>query len=142
MVGRKLLHWFEILSLRFTQRNHSRFGAAWASLALDHLSVMASAVSSERAFSAGGITISKLRNRLKGDIVEGLQVLKAGMKKGIFRSDYQPTSATDAREEEEAMLEAALLDSLGDDAGGISSIIDLLDNDCFDGDNILDVNQS
>jgi len=37
---------------------------------------MASSVSSERAFSAAGITISKRRNRLKGDIVEALQCLK------------------------------------------------------------------
>lgn len=37
---------------------------------------MASSVSSERAFSAAGITISKRWNRLKGDIVEALQCLK------------------------------------------------------------------
>ena len=38
---------------------------------------MASSVSSERAFSAAGITISKRRNRLKGDIVEALEVIKS-----------------------------------------------------------------
>lgn len=37
---------------------------------------MASSVLSERAFSSAGITISKRRNRLKGDIVEALQCLK------------------------------------------------------------------
>lgn len=37
---------------------------------------MASSVSSERAFSSAGITISKRRNRLQGDIVEALQCLK------------------------------------------------------------------
>ena len=37
---------------------------------------MASSVSSERSFSAAGITISKRRNRLKEDIVEALQCLK------------------------------------------------------------------
>lgn len=37
---------------------------------------MASSVSSERAFSSAGITISKRCNRLKGDIVEALQCLK------------------------------------------------------------------
>jgi hypothetical protein len=37
---------------------------------------MASSVSSECAFSSAGITISKRRNRLKGDIVEALQILK------------------------------------------------------------------
>ena len=37
---------------------------------------MASSVSSERAFSAAGITISKCRNQLKGDIVEAIEVVK------------------------------------------------------------------
>jgi len=37
---------------------------------------MASSVSSKRAFSAAGITLSKCRNRLKGDIVEALECLK------------------------------------------------------------------
>jgi hypothetical protein len=38
---------------------------------------MASSVSSKSAFSAAGITISKRRNRLEGDIVEALQCLKS-----------------------------------------------------------------
>ena len=38
---------------------------------------MASSVSSESAFSAAGITISKCRNWLEGDIVEALQCLKS-----------------------------------------------------------------
>jgi hypothetical protein len=47
---------------------------------------MSSSVSSERAFSSAGITISKRRNRLKSDIVEALQVLKCMMKRNlIFR---------------------------------------------------------
>ena len=37
---------------------------------------MASSVSSERAFSAAGITISKRRNQLKGDIVKAIEVVK------------------------------------------------------------------
>ena len=40
------------------------------------LPIMASSVSSERAFSSAGITISKRRNRLKPDVVEALQFLK------------------------------------------------------------------
>ena len=40
------------------------------------MSIMASSVSSERAFSSAGITISKRRNRLKGDIVEALECIK------------------------------------------------------------------
>ena len=45
----------------------------WALLAHDYLSIMSSSVSSKHAFSQGGITINKWRNRLKGDIVEALQ---------------------------------------------------------------------
>lgn len=59
----------------------------WRSLARDRLAIPASSVSSERAFSAGGITISKRRNRLKGDIVEALQVLKSLIKgKDMYRT--------------------------------------------------------
>ncbi|PPQ88604.1 hypothetical protein CVT26_004368, partial [Gymnopilus dilepis] len=47
----------------------------WASLARDYLAIMASSVSSERAFSSAGITISKRRSRLKGDIVEAIECL-------------------------------------------------------------------
>ncbi|KAF8658374.1 hypothetical protein AX14_007730 [Amanita brunnescens Koide BX004] len=48
----------------------------------DYLAVMASSVSSERAFSSAGITISKCRNHLKGDIVEALQSMKM-----VYHSD-------------------------------------------------------
>ncbi|RXW15922.1 hypothetical protein EST38_g9925 [Candolleomyces aberdarensis] len=56
---------------------HAHRLPTWASLAQDYLAIMASSVSSERAFSAAGITISKCRNSLKADIVEALQVLKS-----------------------------------------------------------------
>jgi hAT family C-terminal dimerisation region len=47
---------------------------------------MASSVSSERAFSSAGITISKRRNRLKKDVVEAIQCLKCMYKNDlIFR---------------------------------------------------------
>ena len=54
----------------------------WASLARDYLTVMASSVSSECAFSSAGITVSKRHNRLKGDIVEALQCMKM-----VYRGD-------------------------------------------------------
>ncbi|PCH45150.1 hATC-domain-containing protein, partial [Wolfiporia cocos MD-104 SS10] len=56
----------------------------WASLARDYLAVMASSVSSERAFSSAGITISKRRNRLKADIVEALQFLKCAIRRDLL----------------------------------------------------------
>ena len=45
---------------------------------------MASSVSSERAFSQGGITISKCRNRLKGDVVEALQCIKCAIRHDLL----------------------------------------------------------
>lgn len=54
---------------------------------------MASSVSSERAFSSAGITITKRRNRLKGDIVEALQALKCLYRRDIlFRDAPQVTT--------------------------------------------------
>lgn len=68
---------------------------------------MASSVSSERAFSAAGITISKCRNRLKGKLVEALQFLKCAYQRGvIFRGD----AYTEAWE-----VENEVLDDDGDD---------------------------
>ena len=58
---------------------------------------MASSVSSESAFSAAGITISKRRNWLEGDIVEALQCLKSFIHQDlIFR---EVVSATQEEED-------------------------------------------
>ncbi|KAJ7730112.1 ribonuclease H-like domain-containing protein, partial [Mycena maculata] len=64
-------------------RNYHRY-PVWGSLARDYLAIMASSVSSERAFSSAGITISKRRNHLKGDIVEALQCLKCLIRKDLL----------------------------------------------------------
>jgi hypothetical protein len=53
---------------------------------------MASSVSSERAFSQGGITISKRRNRLKGDIVEALQCVKCALRHDLLFREPGPSS--------------------------------------------------
>lgn len=71
--------------------NSSRF-PVWASLAKDYLSIMGSSVSSERAFSSAGITISKRRNRLQADIVEALQFLKCLLRKDLIYREPQPSS--------------------------------------------------
>ncbi|KAF5378720.1 hypothetical protein D9757_010752 [Collybiopsis confluens] len=39
-----------------------QFGNTWISLARDYLSIMGASTSSERAFSRGGLIITKLRN--------------------------------------------------------------------------------
>ena len=71
--------------------NRSRL-PTWASLAFDYLAIMGSSVSSERAFSAAGITISKRRNRLKADIVEALKLLKCMYVKDLIYREPAPTS--------------------------------------------------
>lgn len=67
----------------------------WASLAADYLAIMASSVSSERAFSSAGITVTKRRNRLKGDIVEALQVLKCAIRNDLLVREPAPSSIVD-----------------------------------------------
>lgn len=66
---------------------------------------MASSVSSERAFSSAGITISKRRNRLKRDIVEALQCLKC-----LYRNDLIFREVITAFEEELDLENDPLLD--------------------------------
>jgi len=73
----------------------------WQSLARDYLAIMASSVSSERAFSSAGITICKRRNRLKGDIVEALQCLKSFIHQDLMARDIVTIA------EEEAELDYA-----------------------------------
>ena len=78
------------------------------------MAIMASSVSSERAFSAAGITISKRRSRLKGDIVEALQCLKCMIRNHlIFRLDPSMSVVTEIEEEDES-LETVSESGIGD----------------------------
>jgi hAT family C-terminal dimerisation region len=61
---------------------------------------MAASVSSERAFSQGGITISKHRNRLKGDIVEALQCVKCSLRTDLLFRAPGPSSLTEVESDE------------------------------------------
>jgi len=61
---------------------------------------MASSVSSERAFSQGGITISKRRSRLKGDIVEALQCVKCALHHDLLFRDPGPSSLVEEESDE------------------------------------------
>jgi hypothetical protein len=61
---------------------------------------MSSSVSSERAFSQGGITITKLRSCLKGDIVEALLCLKCAIKNDILMRELAPSSTLEEYEQE------------------------------------------
>ena len=112
----------------------------WASLARDHLAIMASSVSSERAFSSAGITISKRRNRLKPDVVEALQCLKFMIKRDLFFR-FDPSIAADEMQEEEEEEEAALgLDSEVSDKNGKSwDEMWIVDNDNDEVEGVLSV---
>jgi hypothetical protein len=61
---------------------------------------MSSSVSSERAFSQGGITITKLRSRLKGDIVEALQCIKSAIRNDLFLKEPAPSSTSEVWEDD------------------------------------------
>ena len=56
---------------------------------------MASSVSSERAFSSAGITVTKRRNRLKGDVVEALQFLKCWYRQDLLFREPLPSSGVE-----------------------------------------------
>ena len=61
---------------------------------------MASSVSSERAFLQGGITISKRRNHLKGDIVEALQCVKCAIRHDLLFREPGPSSLSEDESDE------------------------------------------
>jgi hypothetical protein len=76
---------------------HGQHYPTWCSLARNYLAIMASSVSSESAFSAAGITISKCRNRLEGNIIEALQCLKSLIHQDLLFHDV--VSATQDEED-------------------------------------------
>jgi hypothetical protein len=66
---------------------------------------MAASVSSERAFSQGGITISKRRSRLKGDIVEALQCVKCAIRSDLLFREAAPSSHVELEPDGEGTTE-------------------------------------
>jgi hypothetical protein len=66
---------------------------------------MSSSISSEHAFSQGGITISKWRSRLKGDIVEALQCIKCVIRHDLLFCEPAPSSISEADETSDQELE-------------------------------------
>ncbi|EKM57933.1 uncharacterized protein PHACADRAFT_193064 [Phanerochaete carnosa HHB-10118-sp] len=80
----------------------------WASLAHDFLSIMASSVSSERAFSQAGITISPRRNWLKADVVEALQFMKCLLKHDLIFREPGPSSLVEEDELAQDLAEMTL----------------------------------
>ena len=74
---------------------------------------MSSLVLSERAFSQGGITVSKHRNCLKGDIVEALQCIKCAIRHDLLFRECPPSSKLEADLEADAADEDRKLDAKG-----------------------------
>jgi hypothetical protein len=86
--------------------NATRYGPVWTAIARDFLANMASSVSSERAFSSAALTITKRRNRLKGDVVEALQVMKCLLQHDLVFREPGPSSITeDAPDFDDDLLE-------------------------------------
>jgi hypothetical protein len=75
---------------------------------------MSSSVSSERAFSAAGITISKRRNSLKPDLMEALQCLKGMFRWDLVFWEYLSSARAEGVEEEKGgeVDETGALDDL------------------------------
>jgi hypothetical protein len=98
---------------------------------------MASSVSSERAFSSAGLTITKRRNRLKGDIVEALQVLKCKLRGGeIMRSAAEPSMLVEEELEEKAAAEECEMMEIEKQVGEEDDLDDedmlLSDDECYE----------
>lgn len=65
-------------------------------MARDYLAIQGSATPSERAFSSGGLTGTKRRNRLKPEVFEALQLLKSGYRNGRISASEQAGKHLDA----------------------------------------------
>jgi hypothetical protein len=69
-------------------------------MARDYLAIQGSATPSERAFSSGGLTGTKYRNRLNGMVFESLQLLKSAYRNGHI------SAASDAKQHIDALIAA------------------------------------
>jgi hypothetical protein len=67
-------------------------------MARDYLAIQGSATPSERAFSGGGLTGTKHRNRLNGAAFESLQLLKSAYRNGHI------SAASDAKQHVDALI--------------------------------------
>ncbi|KAJ8089738.1 hypothetical protein PM082_015006 [Marasmius tenuissimus] len=81
----------------------SCFGSTWTAIARDLLPVMVLSVSSERAFSSAGITITKHWNQLHGNVVKALQVLKIAFWREEENILHQMMPSLTLEEEEEEL---------------------------------------
>jgi hypothetical protein len=78
------IFFFFLLVLQYCFQEHQSRYPTLARMARDYLAIQGSATASERAFSGGALTATKLRNRLKPDIFEALQLLKGAIGMATF----------------------------------------------------------
>jgi hypothetical protein len=78
---------------------------------------MASSVSSEQAFSSAALTITKCHNRLKGDVVEALQVMKCLLRHDLVFRESGPSSLTEDPADEDDELLEGVTDEAGEESG-------------------------
>lgn len=120
----------------FIYKRNADWYPVWASLAKDYLAIQASSVLGERAFSSAGITITKHRNRLKGDIVKAIQVLKCKVKGNIMRSDDNPSLALEEKLVALTVEEDTTMDDIEKEAGTSKDEEEddllLSDDDCYE----------
>lgn len=136
--GMSIVQWWGVNATRYP---------VWSSLARDYLAIMATSVSSERAFSSSAITITKRRNRLNGDIVEALQCLKCLIRRDLlFREADDPSVVSEVVHEDDCDSGVGeLVSELNEDVvlvvkgpieglagGGTDTLEDEFDNELFD----------
>ena len=66
-------------SLKFWKHNQQKYPIL-CTIAKDYLSIQPTSVPSERAFSQGGLTVTRIRNRLTPDTVKKMMSLKSWLK--------------------------------------------------------------
>jgi hypothetical protein len=101
---------------------------------------MSSSISSKHAFSQGGITVSKQQNRLKGDIVKALQIVKFSIWHDLLFQEPGLTSLLELEELDDSKLEAGSgMKTAGDDSDDedswdimLNDVNDDTDNDADD----------
>ena len=67
-------------------------------MACDFLAIQGSSVPSERAFSGGGLTGTRLHGQLTPELFEALQILKSAYQNGHIKATEQASAAIEIME--------------------------------------------
>ena len=70
-------------------KHHQTQYPTLAKITRDYLAIQGSSVSSERAFSGGGLTDTKARNQLSPETFQALQILKSCYKDGLIKVEEE-----------------------------------------------------